>query len=187
MSRVYTSFLYISAWLASLAEPHGFIMWPRCVHLFFFFLFFSPPLLPFALFLIGRLATRGFVFCQQARGTSRRPPLIGTDRLSGKKPGKSPRSHRPRGGWKSPVGWCRKTRGLTGGGGGAHVHKADHRGLCRKGPPNNGPCVCTCGVSSQIRRSRPPLPPRAPSHSSSSAFSLSLHPEASCPDERQSR
>lgn len=131
----------------SLAESHGFIMWPRCVRTFF--PFSKPPWSWLASGYAGIhiLPTRSSN-CSQAAAHWNRQPVR-------ENPTESPWSHRPRGGWKSSVGWCRKTRGKeeswvvgverderrSKNERGPHAHEADHRGLCRQGAEQWPLCV----------------------------------------------
>lgn len=129
-----------------------------------------------------RLAMQGFIFCQHVQANTRRPLLIGTDSLSGKIQPSPSEPSAPR--WVEI--FCRLLQEVKEQGGGKeeqkkrgpHAPEADHRGLYWTMAP-----VCTCGVSSQIRRfwllSLLVPPCCYPSLSSSSTFSLSLHSEAS--------
>lgn len=177
----------------SLAESQGFIMWPRCVRTFF-------PLFPNLPVLDWRLATPGFIFGQHAQATTRRPLLIGTDSLSGKIQPSPPGAIGPAVGGNLLSADAGRQGGKKRGGGemkGGARMKEGHTlmrlitGVSAAKAPNNGPCVCTCDVSSQIRRFWPALPAHAPWLLP--LLLLFLHflfvfaLGGLCPDERQSR
>lgn len=152
-----------------------------------------------------RLATPGYIFCQHAQATARRPLLIGTDSLSGKIQPSPPGAIDPavggnllsadaggQGGKKRAGGEGGK-RGIKGG-----ARMKEGHTLMRlitvasaAKAPNNGPCVYTYEVLSQIRRFWPPLPAHAPLLLP--LLLLFLHflfvfaLGGLCPDERQSR
>lgn len=145
----------------SLAESHGFIMWPRCVRTFF--PFSKPPCSWLASGYAGIhiLPTRAGSHSQATAHWNRQPvrenptpgaigPVVGGNLLSadaGRQGDKKRAGGEMKGGARMKEGHT-LMRLITG----ASAAKA----------PNNGPCVCTCDVSCQIRRFWPPLPAHAP-------------------------
>lgn len=118
-----------------------------------------------------RLATPGFIFCQHAQASARRPLLIGTDSLSGKIQPSPPGAIDPAVGGNLLAADAGRQGGKKRAGGGDKRRSKNERGptLMRlftgasaAKKPNNGPCVCACDVSSPIRRLWPPLPATPP-------------------------
>lgn len=177
----------------SLAVSYGFIMWPRCVRTFF-------PFLQTSLFLTGVWLRQGSYFAN-----TRRQPLAGHCSLEqtacqGKSNRVPPEPSAPR--WveiscrlmQEDKG-ARKELGRKMKGGArmkeGHTLMRLITGASTAKVPNNGPSVCTCAISSPIRRFWPPLPAHAPLLLPLLflflRFLLVFALGGLCPDERQSR